>query len=52
MSFENEEEEVLGEAASEVELHNSVTVDSEEEVEAIDVPVPRSRIMSGALELI
>ena len=52
MSFEDEEEEILEEAASEVEPHDSVTVDSEEEVAAIDVPVPRSRIMSGALESI
>ena len=52
MSFENdhceEEEEVLGEGASEVEPLDSMTEDNEEA--AIDVPVPRPGITQGALE--
>ena len=58
MSFENEhwdeeeEEEVLREAASEVEPYDSVTVDSEEEVAAIDVPVPRPGIIKGSVRVV
>ena len=54
MNYENdnweEEEEVFREAASEVEPFDSVTVNNEKEVAAIDVPVPRPGITRGALE--
>ena len=52
MSLENdhcEEEEVLGEGVSEGEPFDSMT-DNEEEVAAVDVPVPRPGITRVALE--